>query len=355
MRERGGRFLSDNTAAACPEIMAALVAANAGTALSYGADDWTRRLDAAFAGFFAHDVRVFPVVTGTAANALGLASIAAPEGAIYAWEGAHIIRVEEGAPEFFSGGARLVPIPGKEAKLTRDDLAAALRAQPPRGASALSLSNVTELGTVYRLAEIAALGEHAHRAGLRVQLDGARLGNAAVFLDCHPADLTWRAGVDVLAFGATKNGALAAEAVVFFDPALAEGFERRRTRGGHLLSKLRYVSAQLLAYLDPGVWRRNARRANALAAQIGASADWALCYPVEANQVFLKLDAAQKQRLRAEGFEFNDWEDSGPDHTRFVVSWDQPDAEVAGLCEALRALPGARPENKESHANAAAD
>jgi threonine aldolase len=168
-------------------------------------------------------------------------------------------------------------------------------------------------------------------------MDGARFANALVSLGCEPADVTWRAGVDVLSFGATKNGAIAAEAVVFFDPARAADYEFRRKRAGHLLSKMRYVSAQLIAYLETGAWQRNAARANALARRIAALPAVRLCHPAEANEVFMRLSATQRDALRDQGFGFYDWGAAGSDEVRFVVSWDQPESDVDALCQALRA------------------
>jgi threonine aldolase len=188
---------------------------------------------------------------------------------------------------------------------------------------------------VYRPAEIAALTSLAHQRGLRVHMDGARFANAVAFLDCHPADVTWRAGVDVLSFGATKNGALAAEAVVFFDRDLVRDFELRRKRAGHLLSKSRYVAAQLLAYVETGVWKRNAQRTNRLAQGIGRAAGASLMHPVQANEVFVKLGVQRRQALRTAGFEFYDWGAEAAGEARFVVSWDQPEADVPALCAAL--------------------
>jgi threonine aldolase len=202
----------------------------------------------------------------------------------------------------------------------------------------VSLAQATEAGTVYRPDEIAALAEFVHGRGLKLHLDGARLSNALVFLGCEPADLTWRAGVDVLSFGATKNGALAAEAVIFFDPTLAHDFELRRKRAGHLMSKSRYISAQLLAYLESGAWRRNASHANALAQQVAAHARRWLMYPVESNALFLDIGATNRKRLRADGFGFFDWGPADSGHARLVVSWDQPAADVAALCAALDRL-----------------
>jgi threonine aldolase len=333
------RFYSDNTATACPEILAAITEANQGLAVAYGDDQWTQRLDAVLGGFFGAGVRAFAVATGTAANALGLATLCPPYGGIYGHEQAHIATDECGAPGFFTGGAQLALVPGEHGKLLPGTFAAALSARPVDVHSvqpaALSLTQATELGTVYRREEIAELCRLAHGRGLKVHMDGARFANALAFLDCHPADITWRAGVDVLSFGATKNGALAAEAVVFFDSDLVRDFELRRKRAGHLLSKSRYVAAQLLAYVESGVWKRNAERTNRLAQDIGRAAGASLLHPVEANEVFVKLGVQRRQGLRAAGFEFYDWGAESAGEARFVVSWDQPEADVPALCAAL--------------------
>jgi len=338
----GLRFFSDNTGTASPEILAAVAEANRGLARPYGDDDWTLRLDEALSAFFGTQVRAFPVATGTAANSLALATLSPPYGAIFAHQESHIACDECGAPGFFSGGAQLALLPGEHGRLEPATFRAALAARPVdvHGVqpAALSLTQATEVGTVYGAAQIAQLCELAHGRGLRVHMDGARLANALRFLDCPPADITWRAGVDVLSFGATKNGALAAEAVVFFDRALVRDFELRRKRAGHLLSKSRYVAAQLLAYVESGVWKRNAERTNRLAQRIGRAAGAALLHPVEANEVFVKLGAERRQGLRDAGFEFYDWGAEGAGEARFVVSWDQPEADVPALCEALARL-----------------
>jgi len=333
------RFFSDNTAPICPEVFEALSAANQGLERAYGSDPWTERLSDVLGEFFGRKLKAFPVATGTAANALGLAVLCPPYGSILAHEEGHIVRDECGAPEHATGGARVVPLPGAHGKLTAAALEAALDAAPVSVHSyqpaAVSITQATELGTSYRPHELAALAEAAHRRGLKVHLDGARFANALVFLDCHPAEISWRAGVDVLSFGATKNGALAAEAVVFFEPAQAHDFELRRKRGGHLLSKSRFVSAQLNAYVESGVWKRNAEHANALAARIGRAAGSRLLEPVEANEVFLRLGSEGKARLRARGFEFYDWGAVARGEARFVVSWNQPESDVSALCDAF--------------------
>jgi threonine aldolase len=336
------RFFSDNTGTVCPEVLEALHAANHGLACAYGDDQWTQRLDGTLSRFFGTGVRAFAVTTGTAANALALATLAPPYGAIFAHQEAHIACDECGAPSFFSGGAQLALLPGEHGRIAPATLEAALAGhridvhtvQP----AALSLTQATELGTAYRAPDIAQLAALAHARGLKVHMDGARFANALEFLGCHPAEITWRAGVDVLSFGATKNGALAAEAVVFFDHALVRDFELRRKRAGHLQSKSRYVAAQLLGYLDSGVWQRNAQRTNRLAQRIGRAAGAALLHPVEANEVFLKLGVPRRQQLRAAGFEFYDWGAESAGDARLVVSWDQPEDDVTALCEALARL-----------------
>jgi threonine aldolase len=334
------RFFSDNTSSACPELIAALNAANHGLARAYGDDEWTQRLDHTLGEFFGTTVRAFAVTTGTAANALALATLSPPYGAIFAYADAHIAVDECGAPGFFAGGAQLALLPGEHGRLAAATLAAALdehrvdvhTLQP----AAVSLTQATELGTVYQPAHIAELAALAHRHGLKVHMDGARFANALVHLGCHPGDVTWRAGVDVLSFGATKNGAFGAEAVVFFDTALVRDFELRRKRAGHLLSKSRYVAAQLLAYVESGVWQRNAARTNRLAQDIARAAGAALLHPVEANEVFVGLGTARCEALRAAGFEFYDWGAASAGEARLVVSWDQPEGDVAALCAALR-------------------
>jgi threonine aldolase len=333
------RFYSDNTATACPEVLAAISEANRGHTVAYGDDPWTQRLDGAFSEFFGTAVRAFAVATGTAANSLTLATLSPPWGAIYAHEEGHIAVDECGAPGFFTGGAQLSLLTGEHGKVTCEALAAAIDSHPANvhtvQPAVVSLTQATELGTAYRPAEIDAISSLAHARGLKVQIDGARFANALAFLDCQPGDVTWRAGVDVLSFGATKNGALAAEAVIFFDPDLVRDFEFRRKRAGHLLSKSRFVAAQLLAYVETGVWKRNARRANGFARSIGRAAGETLLHPVEGNEVFVLLGEERKSRLRTAGFEFYDWGSKACGEARFVVSWDQREEDVNALVAAL--------------------
>ncbi|GGF17100.1 L-threonine aldolase [Aliidongia dinghuensis] len=341
-------FASDNTAGISPEILAALAAVNDGAAASYGADPVTARLEAKLADLFEHEVAVFPVATGTAANALGLAAVTPPWGAVLCHAGAHIACDEANAPEFYSAGAKLVPIDGPDGKLALADLEARLpgdlgnphHAQP----AAISLTQATECGTAYRPGEIAAISALAHRHGLAVHMDGARFANALVHLGVSPAELTWRAGVDVLSFGATKNGALAAEAIVFFDPARARDMPFRRKRAGHLFSKMRFLSAQLDAYVTDGLWLRNARHANAaaqrLAEGLGRLPGARLRHPVEANELFVELPERVITGLAAAGAQFHRWE--GPTSTciRLVTAWNIGDAEVSAFLEAASRLAG---------------
>jgi threonine aldolase len=333
-------FRSDNVAPAAPEILAALAAANQGTAAAYGADEITARLERRFAEIFEHEVAVFPVATGTAANALALAALTPPWGVIYCHEEAHAAIDECGAPEFFAGGAKLVAMPGKDGKITADAVAARLsergfvhHAQP----AAITISEATEAGTLYRPQEIAALGAFAHAHGMGLHVDGARFANAVAALHCAPADLTWRAHVDALSFGATKNGALAAEAVLFFDPARAADMGYRRKRGGHLFSKMRFLSAQLEAYLADGLWLRNAAHANRMAERLGAGLarlnSARLRHPVEANEVFVELPEAAIRTL-GERFRFYRWGGAASTCLRLVASFATRAEDVDAFLEA---------------------
>jgi threonine aldolase len=342
-------FASDNVTAVCPEVLEAIVAANAGSALPYGADDCTTGLAARFSAVFEREVAVFPVVTGTAANALALSAVTPPYGAVYCHALSHINTDECGAPELFTGGAKLVPLPGEGARIPVERLAAAItgrgnvhHAQP----ASLSLTQASEAGTVYRLDELAALTELAHAQGLTVHMDGARFANALVGLGCSPAETTWQAGIDLMSFGATKNGCLAAEAIVFFKPELAEGFGYLHKRAGQLLSKMRFVSAQLEAYLSDGLWLRNASHANAMAARLSAGMaalpGIELAHPVEANEVFVRLPPPVAEGLRAAGFNFHQDELDGS-AARLVAAWNTTAEDVdALLATAARlAAPGA--------------
>jgi threonine aldolase len=333
------RFFSDNAAAACPEALAALGEAN-GLDTAYDGDRWSQRLNSAFSELFEREVEALWVATGTAANALALAALCPPYGRIICHRQAHIEIDECGAPEFYTGGARLLLGDGEGAKLAPDavlGLMAGIRddvhqAQP----AALSITNATEYGCVYTPEETAALGDLCKAHGLGFHLDGARFANAVASLKCAPADLSWRAGVDALSFGFTKNGGLCAVALILFDPALARATHFRRKRAGHLLSKGRYLAAQILAMLEGGVWLRNARTANQAAARLAAAAGAdRLLFPVEANEMFVRVTAEEAAALRAQGFDFYDW---GPGEARLVTSWDSDPAQVDALAAAIRAL-----------------
>ena len=289
-----------------PAILDAIVRANEGYARGYGSDDWTKGVEQALAGIFERDVAVFLVPTGTAANALALAHVTPPWGVVFCHNESHIITDECGAPEFFGHGLRLCGLFGEAGKLAPALLQDALSGYGGHSphqmvAHAVSITQASEAGTVYRPDEIAALCEIAHGRGLAVHMDGARFGNALVRLNTTPAQLTWQSGIDVLSFGATKGGALAAEAVVFFDPARAAAFGERRKRSGHLISKHRFVAAQLAAYLADGTWLRLARHANAMAdrlAQNLAAIGLPPLWPVDANLVFIKLPRALDAKLQ---------------------------------------------------------
>ena len=322
-------FRSDNVSGIAPEILAAIAAANSGDAPSYGADPITDRVTRRFAEIFEREVAVFPLATGTAANALALAAVTPPWGAVYCHEDSHVQTDECGAPEFYAGGAKLIALPGADAKLSPALVEARMveqgvvhHAQP----AAISISQATEAGTLYAPAEVAALGALARRRGMALHMDGARFANAVAALGCAPAEITWRAGVDVLSFGATKNGALAAEAVIFFDPAKAADFAYRRKRGGHLFSKMRFLSAQLDASLADDLWLRNARHANRVAARLADGlaqvAGARLRYPTQANEVFIELPEKAIRALAQAGFGFYRWGGEASLCLRLVTAFD---------------------------------
>jgi threonine aldolase len=312
-------FASDNAAGVAPEILAAIARANDGAALAYGRDDWTKRVERRFAELFEREVAVFLVPTGTAANALALAHLTPPWGAVLCHAESHIATDECGAPEFFGGGIKLIGLPGAGGKIAPETLQDALEHGQWGGPhhvspSVLSLSQVTEAGTIHRPHELRRLAEIAHGRGLAVHLDGARLANALARMNASPAEATWQAGVDALSFGATKNGALAAEAVVFFDPARGANMQERRKRGGHLVSKHRFIAAQWEAYLSDGLWLRLARHANAMADQLAerlSAAGLAPVWPVEGNEVFVVLPARTDERLKAAGASYYPWSSDG--------------------------------------------
>ncbi len=302
-------FASDNTAGIAPAILDAIAEANCGYARGYGNDDWTQAVERRLPEIFEREVAVFLVPTGTAANALALAQVSPPWGAVFCHAESHIATDECGAPEFFGHGLKLVGLSGDGAKIAAATLQTALAGYGGHSPhqmvpAALSITQASEAGTIYRTDEIAALCEIAHARAMAVHMDGARFANALVRLNATPAQLTWRSGVDVLSLGATKGGALAAEAVVIFDPARAAYMGERRKRAGHLLSKHRFIAAQFLAYLADDRWLTLARYANAMADRLAAglaAVGLKPLFPVEANLVFVAIPHALDGKLKAAG------------------------------------------------------
>lgn len=332
------RFFSDNAATVHPVVMDALVAANQ-VDTAYDGDALSQSLDAAFSELFETTCEVVWIPTGTAANSIILAHFVRPWQGILCYEEAHIEVDECGAPTFYSGGAKMMPLPGRGAKIDTDALKARIagirkdvhQVQP----AAVSITNATEYGLAWRAGEVGAISEIAKGAGMKLHMDGARFANAVAFLGCAPADVTWRAGVDALSFGFTKNGAMMAEAIVFFGGSGGAGVRELKKRGGHLLSKGRFVAAQIRAMLANDLWLANARAANAGAAKLAAACGGRLMHPVEANELFVRLTAEEAAKLRGAGFDFYDW---GEGAARLVVSWDQDAEAVAPLAAAIGAL-----------------
>lgn len=337
-------FRSDNESPAADAIMQAVVEANLGTAWAYADDDWSARLDDAFSELFGTPTTVIPVSTGTIANSIALAAVTPPWGSVYCHRNAHILNDESGAPEFLGNGLRLVPVDGPGGKFNAADLDRMVHANTGHGVhsyqpAAVSLTQSTESGTVYSAAEIAAICDTARQRDMAIHMDGARFGNAVASLDCSPAEITWKAGVEMLSFGASKNGCMAAEALLLFGRSdVKDTAERLRKRSGHLLSKMRYVSAQLLAYIKDGLWLEMAMHSNEQAAVFAAAVDAhpeaCLEYPVEANEVFVQWTVEGFQRLEDAGIEFLHWP-GRDDLARFVFSHCTEEAATVRLCEAL--------------------
>jgi threonine aldolase len=338
-------FASDNTAGGAPEIMESVATASAGHALPYGADRWTRSAQRRLSVIFDRNVDLLAVSTGSAANALCLAALTPPWGSVLCHRDSHINNDECGAPEFFTSAAKLVPLPGSDAKIDPGQLRAAVRrklgdvhsVQP----ATLSITQATETGAVYTLDEIRQLAAIAKDAGLRVHMDGARFSNAVAALGCSPAEATWRAGVDLLSFGATKNGAITADAIVVFDPCLTTDLAFRAKRAGQLASKMRFHTAQLDAYFTDDLWLRNARRANAMAARLAAAISSiggiSLLGVAQANIVFCRLPQEIIDWLLNAGYTFyhDRWE---PGVVRFVTSFATSAQDVDDLVHAIGRL-----------------
>ncbi|WP_294232960.1 low specificity L-threonine aldolase [uncultured Sphingomonas sp.] len=332
------RFFSDNAARIHPKVMDAIAGADQ-MDTAYDGDRWSKALDGRLSELFGHDVDVLWVPTGTAANCLALAALCPPHGGVVCHRDSHIQNDEGGAPEFYTHGAKLMLADGEGAKLTPDTIRTVIdaiandvhRVQP----HAISITNATEYGRVYNPDEVAAVGTLARERGLGFHMDGARFANALARLGCTPAALTWQAGVDALSFGFVKNGAMSAEALVFFKPGLADTARRRRKRAGLLMSKGRYLAAQVLAMVENDLWIANGALANACAERLAGAAGNRLVHPVEANEVFLRATPDEAAKLRAQGFDFYDWAEG---EVRLVTAWDSDGHHVAALADAIAAL-----------------
>ena len=329
-------FLSDNAAPVHPKVWEAMHAADHADS-PYDTDRLCAELDARFSALFGRECAALWVATGTAANCLALSTMCQPHGGVVCHKEAHVEIDEGGAPGFYLHGAKLMLANGKGAKLDPAGIAAVtdpIRAdvhqvQP----HAISITQATEYGLSYRADELAALGRFASARGLGLHMDGARFANAVAFLGCTPAEAV--GPCDTLSFGCIKNGAMGAEAVVLFDPAQVDLVKYRRKRAGHLQCKGRYLAAQLLAMLDGDLWIENARAANLAAAEIASGNETRLLYPVEANEIFMRLTPAERETLRGQGFDFYDW---GADAARFVAAWNTIAEDASALGRAIAAL-----------------
>jgi len=322
------KFASDNVAGACPEVLDAILKANDGDRAPYGDDEISKNLQDKFSEIFEKEVIVFPTSSGTAANALALSTMTPSFGNIYCHKLSHINVDECGAPEFYTGGAKLVNLSGVNGKITAEELNKSIsgkgvvhHTQP----SSVSITQLCETGEAYELDVIKKISEIAHNHKLNMHMDGARFANALVSLDCSPAEMTWKSGIDVLSFGATKNGCLAAEAIIFFKPELVGNLPFLMKRAGHLLSKMSFVSAQLDAYITNEVWLRNAKHANAMGKKLSQGLNQhkniELAYPTDANEIFVKIPKDIIDQLNSEGYTINDDEWDGK-AVRLVTAWN---------------------------------
>lgn len=330
-------FRSDNCGRAAPEIVDALVRANQGTAIGYGADDLTLKLNETLSTIFETSVRVFPIPTGTGANALSLAASGTPFGAVYCSPEAHINTSECNAVGFFGGGLKVTPISGIHGKVCPESLEVQLnnagfgqahKSQPV----AVNLVQATDLGAVYSVKEISHISALAHGKNLTVHMDGARFANALAYLGCSPAEMTWKAGVDILSLGVTKNGGLLSDAIVVFNPEIAKNISFHLRRGGMIWSKMRFASAQVLAYVENDLWLKLARQSNAaaqrLATGIHSTPGARLIAPVQANELFVEMSANALDHLARAGVLYYR---RGPQLARFVCRWDTTEDEVNQL------------------------
>jgi threonine aldolase len=348
-------FASDNVYGVHPKILAAIKAANEGTSASYGYDDYSKRAEEKLSEVFEKEVRAFLVTTGTAANGLALSALSPPYGAIITHAEAHTAVDECNSPEMFTGGAKIIGLPGTLGKITPEmvekTLKGFIRGEHDPKPAAISITNSTELGRVYQPAEIKALSGVAKARKMRLHMDGARFANAAASLGLKPAEITWKSGVDVMSFGGTKNGGMLLEAVVFFDTSLAEDFLYRRMRAGQLVSKSRYLGAQMLAYLEGDLWLENARKANALAKRLAegltVSNRIRIAIPNEANEIFAVMPRTLHERAHAAGAHYYDWmpDTLGPNgiaedeiFVRFVLSFATPPEDVERFISLIKDL-----------------
>ena len=336
------KFASDNVAGACPEVLDAIIKANDGDSTPYGNDPISTELQDKFSEIFEKEVIVFPTAAGTAANALALATMTPSFGNIYCHKLSHINTDECGAPEFYTGGGKLVTLNGVKGKITAEELDQVIsgkgivhHTQP----SSVSITQVCETGEVYQLDEIKKISEVTHKHNLSIHMDGARFANALVSLNATPAEMTWKSGIDVLSFGATKNGCIAAEAIIFFKKDLVGNVAFLMKRAGHLLSKMRFVSAQLDAYISNDVWLRNAKHANKMGKKLSDGlkdhSDINLAYPTEANEVFATFPRNKIDHLNSEGYQINEDEWDGK-AVRLVTAWNTQDADVDHLLNSLK-------------------
>ena len=335
------KFASDNVAGACPEVLDAIVKANDGIAAPYGNDEWSTNLQNKFSEIFEKDVIVYPTASGTASNALALSALTPVFGNIYCHRLSHINTDECGAPEFYTGGAKLVTLKGVNGKITPEELSDNIggvgivhHTQP----SVVSITQLSETGEVYQLDEISTIAETAHKHNLKMHMDGARFANALVSLGVTPAEMTWKSGIDVLSFGATKNGCIAAEAIIFFKPELVGNLPFLLKRSGHLLSKMRFVSAQLDAYISNEVWLRNAKHANKMGKKLSEglslNPNIELTYPTQANEVFAKFPRSIIEHLNSEGYKMNEDELDGK-AVRLVAAWNTENSDVDRLLKII--------------------
>ena len=335
------KFASDNVAGACPEVLDAIVKANDGIAAPYGNDEWSTNLQNKFSDIFEKDVIVYPTASGTASNALALSALTPVFGNIYCHRLSHINTDECGAPEFYTGGAKLVTLKGVNGKITPEELSDNIggvgivhHTQP----SVVSITQLSETGEVYQLDEISTIAETAHKHNLKMHMDGARFANALVSLGVTPAEMTWKSGIDVLSFGATKNGCIAAEAIIFFKPELVGNLPFLLKRSGHLLSKMRFVSAQLDAYISNEVWLRNAKHANKMGKKLSEglslNPNIELTYPTQANEVFAKFPRSIIEHLNSEGYKMNEDELDGK-AVRLVAAWNTENSDVDRLLKTI--------------------